>query len=178
MLTTGIIALTLVLTVFLIFFKKSKDCESVPEIEQQPVIVNTNNIEIFYPIKFNKKFIKYHKLEKSSYISFKHGAKRVKITEPLFPGDDRERRTMYQTVEEYFKITSAEQLKTINELNMLIEPPPLSIEYYICDEVKHLVNITKSDYSQSQSELLSELLSELYPDNKWEYFDPEKEGVW
>ena len=175
MLITCITALILVLTAFLIFFKKSKDSESVPEIEQQqPVIVNTNNIEIFYPIKFNKKFIKYHKLEKSSYISFKYGAKRVKITEPLFPGDDRERRTIYETVEEYFKITSEEQLKTINELNVLIEPPPLSIEYYICDEVKHLVEITKSEQSQSKLDLLSE----LYPYINWECFDPEKEGVW
>lgn len=166
MLLTSITALTLLLTVILFFLKKSKVGESVSETEQQqPPIVNTNTVEIFYPIKFNNKFIKYHKLEKSSFISIKHKAKRVQITDPLFPGDDRERRSIYETVEVYFKISSDIQINTVKELNMLNELPSLSIEYYTCDEVKHLVKITKSVQSQS----LPEMLTEIYPNDDWEF---------
>jgi hypothetical protein len=165
MLLSCIAALIILLTLFVILFKKSKDRDAGSDNEQQPTIVNTNNIKIFYPIKFNNKFIKYHKFEKSSFISIKHKAKRVQITDPLFPGDDRERRSIYETVEVYFKISSDIQINTVKELNMLNELPSLSIEYYTCDEVKHLVKITKSVQSQS----LPEMLTEIYPNDDWEF---------
>ena len=76
----------------------------------------------FHPVMHGiAKPFKFHYLKENTYFSIKMEEEDFEISEPRFPGDDRERRSFTKLVDKYFKIVSKKVEDNLNIAVLLLQ---------------------------------------------------------